>query len=175
MTKVSIIVAMGQNREIGKNNDLMWHLPVDMRFFKDTTLGHPVIMGRKNYESIPEQYRPFKNRLNIVVSNQSEYVAPGCHLFQNLNDAIAFAKVQDQQEVFVIGGGQIYAEALKMNLVDTMYITHIAASFPDAHTFFPEVDLSQWNGKLIMQHEADEKHSFAFEVFEYTRSLSSGS
>ncbi|MEY2938471.1 MAG: hypothetical protein RL062_1060 [Bacteroidota bacterium] len=169
MTKVSIIVAMGQNREIGKNNDLMWHLPVDMRFFKETTLGHPVIMGRKNYESIPEQFRPFKNRLNIVVSNQKEYQAPGCHLFQNISQAIEFAKTQDDQEVFVIGGGQIYTEALKNNWVDTMYITHIQAEFSDAHTFFPEVDLQQWHKKLIMQQGVDDRHQYAFSVFEYSK------
>ena len=169
MTKVSIIVAMGQNREIGKNNDLMWHLPVDMRFFKETTLGHPVIMGRKNYESIPEQFRPFKNRLNIVVSNQIEYQAPGCHLFQNLSQAIEFAKTQDEQEVFVIGGGQIYTEALKNNWVDTMYISHIQAEFPDAHTFFPEEDLQQWQKKLIIQQGVDDRHQYAFSVFEYSK------
>ncbi len=147
----------------------MWHLPVDMRFFKETTLGHPVIMGRKNYESIPEQFRPFKNRLNIVVSNQKEYQAPGCHLFQNLSQAIEFAKTQDEQEVFVIGGGQIYTEALKNNWVDTMYITHIQAEFQDAQTFFPEADLQQWQKKLIMQQGVDDLHQYAFSVFEYSK------
>ena len=85
---VSIIVAMSANRGIGRNNDLMWHLPEDMKFFKDKTLGHPVIMGRKNYESIPEKYRPFKNRLNIVISSQLNYNAPDCILVQNLEDAL---------------------------------------------------------------------------------------
>lgn len=169
MQKVSIIVAMGANREIGRNNDLMWHLPVDMRFFKDKTLGHPVIMGRKNYESIPEKYRPFKDRLNIVVSSQVEYNAPGCVLFQDLTTATSYAQQQDLEEVFIIGGGQIYSEALRLNLVNTMYITHIEHDFPDAHTFFPTFDEKDWEKQLLFTQGQDEKHKMPFSTYLYTK------
>ncbi len=169
MQKISIIVAMGANREIGKDNDLMWHLPVDMRFFKEKTLGHPVIMGRKNYESIPEKYRPFKDRLNIVVSSQNDYSAPGCVLFQDLAAATEYAKLQDQDEVFIIGGGQIYNEAIRLNLANTMYITHIDGVFPDAHTFFPEFEMESWYKNEIFRQEKDEKHAFSFAAVQYTR------
>ncbi len=169
MQKISIIVAMGANREIGKDNDLMWHLPVDMRFFKEKTLGHPVIMGRKNYESIPEKYRPFKDRLNIVVSSQNDYSAPGCVLFQDLTAATEYAKLQDLDEVFIIGGGQIYAEAIRLNLANTMYITHIDGVFPDAHTFFPKFEMESWDKNEIFRQEKDEKHAFSFSAFQYTR------
>ena len=169
MQKISIIVAMGANQEIGKDNDLMWHLPVDMRFFKEKTLGHPVIMGRKNYESIPEKYRPFKDRLNIVVSSQPNYPAPGCVLFQDLTQATQYAKEQDAQEVFIIGGGQIYAEAIRLNLINTMYITHIDGEFPGAHTFFADFEISDWNRLELFRQEKDEKHQFSFSVYEYTK------
>lgn len=171
MQKVSIIVAMGANREIGKNNDLMWHLPVDMRFFKDKTLGHPVIMGRKNYESIPEKYRPFKDRLNIVVSSQADYLAPGCILFQDLTAAASYAQQQDAEEVFIIGGGQIYAEALRLKMVNTMYITHIESTFPDAHTFFPAFEASEWERQLLFTQSQDEKHAMAFSTYQYTKKV----
>jgi dihydrofolate reductase len=171
MTKVSIIAAIGNNFEIGKDNDLLWHLPKDMKFFKDQTLHHPIIMGRKNYESIPERFRPFKDRMNIVVSRQSDYNAPGCFLFQDFEESIDFAKEHDEDEVFVIGGAEIYKEALRMNLVDQMYITHVDAYFPTAHSFFPSVDFSQWKKQMIFKQEKDDKHLYSFEVFLYEKKL----
>jgi dihydrofolate reductase len=166
---VSIIVAMSANRGIGRNNDLMWHLPNDMKFFKDKTLGHPVIMGRKNYESIPEKYRPFKNRLNIVISRQANYNAPDCILVQNLSDALIAAKQNEENEVFVIGGGQVYQEALEMGVVDRMYITEVDAVFSDAEVFFPDFDKLQWNQELLFEHNPDNLHEYAFRVMQYER------
>ena len=166
---VSIIVAMSANRGIGRNNDLMWHLPEDMKFFKDKTLGHPVIMGRKNYESIPEKYRPFKNRLNIVISSQLNYNAPDCILVQNLEDALVAARANDEQEVFVIGGGQIYAQALSKGLVNRMYITEVNALFSDAEVFFPEFDENEWEKKSFMTKDKDDKHPYSFVVYEYNK------
>ena len=90
--EISVIAAMGLNREIGKDNDLMWHLPNDMKFFKDTTKGHHIIMGRKNYESIPLAFRPFKNRVNIVLSRDKNYDAPGCVVFDELSRALGFTR-----------------------------------------------------------------------------------
>ncbi len=166
---VSIIVAMSANRGIGCNNDLMWHLPEDMKFFKDKTFGHPVIMGRKNYESIPEKYRPFKNRLNIVISSQTNYYAPDCILVQNLEDALLAAKVNEEQEVFVIGGGQVYSQALDLGLVDRMYITEVNAVFPEAEVFFPEFISTQWERKKIGDYSRDEKHKYDFIIFQYDK------
>jgi dihydrofolate reductase len=171
MTKVSIIAAIGRNFEIGKDNDLLWHLPKDMKFFKDQTLHHPIIMGRKNYESIPERFRPFKDRMNIVVSRQGDYEAPGCFLFQDFAEAVEFAKEHDEEEVFIIGGAEIYKESLRLNLVDQLYITHVDAHFPEAHSFFPNIDFDQWNKKILFTQEKDEKHLYAFEVFFYEKTI----
>jgi dihydrofolate reductase len=166
---ISIIVAMSANRGIGKNNDLMWHLPEDMKFFKEKTFGHPVIMGRKNYESIPEKFRPFKNRLNIVISRQANYSAPGCILVQNLTEAIEVAQQDEQEEIFVIGGGQVYRESLQLGKVDRMYITQVEAVFDDAEVFFPEFDESLWQRKELFKKEKDEKHQYGFVVYEYNK------
>jgi dihydrofolate reductase len=169
MAIVSIIAAVGKNFEIGKDNDLLWHLPNDMKFFKDQTLHHPIVMGRKNFESIPEKYRPFKDRINIVVSRQLDYSAEGCFLFSDLLEAIDFAKEHHEERVFIIGGAQIYEESLRLNLVDELLITHVDASFPDAHAFFPTVDFSEWKKTLLQKQEKDEKHAFAFEIYRYTK------
>ena len=111
--EISLIVAMGSNGEIGKNNDLLWNLPVDMRFFKDTTLGRTVVMGRKNYESIPPKYRPLPKRTNIVVSRNSDYEAPECYVCPTLQNAIELAAELGEEHLFIIGGAQIYELALK--------------------------------------------------------------
>jgi dihydrofolate reductase len=165
----SIIVAMSTNRGIGKNNDLMWHLPEDMKFFKEKTFGHPVIMGRKNYESIPEKFRPFKNRLNIVISRQDNFSTPGCVLVQDLIGAIEVAQQDEHEEIFVIGGGQVYRESLQLGKVDRMYITQVEAVFDDAEVFFPEFDESLWQRKELFKKEKDEKHQYGFVVYEYNK------
>ena len=125
----SLIAAVAENRVIGKDNALIWHLPNDMNYFKETTLNHHVIMGRKNYISIPEKYRPLPNRTNIVLSKQECYHEEDCIVFNSIESAIAFARNNKETEVFIIGGGQIYKEALKKNLVDRIYITHVKHSF----------------------------------------------
>ena len=106
--KVSLIVAVAENGVIGKDNDLIWHLPKDMRFFKETTMGHHVIMGRKNFESIPHKYRPLPDRTNIVITRQSEYKAEGCIVVNSVETALEIAKNNGDIEHFIIGGGQIY-------------------------------------------------------------------
>lgn len=164
--KVSIIAAVAENRAIGKNNDLIWHLPDDLRFFKKTTTGSPIIMGRKNYESIPEKYRPLPNRKNIVVTRQKDYQAPGCEVVQNIEEALK--NEQNQDEVFIIGGGQIYQLSLDHDLVDQMYITEVHHSF-DADAFFPKFDKSRWSKEIIGKHSIDEKHTYAFTFCLYTK------
>ena len=133
--KVSLIVAVAKNGVIGKDNDLIWSLPKDMRFFKETTLGHCVIMGRKNFESIPERFRPLPNRINVIITRQSDYQAEGCVVVNSLENALEIAQHNGDEEPFIIGGGQIYKLALDRNLVDKIYLTKVHYSF-EGDTFF---------------------------------------
>ncbi len=148
--KVSLIVAMDKNRGIGKNNDLMWHLPNDMRFFKDTTVNHIVVMGRKNYDSIPEKYRPLPNRRNVILTRNSNFKAKDCDVFNSLDDALGAYEYGSEKTIFIIGGGQIYALALAQEVVDEMYITYVDGDY-DADTFFPEFDESKWSKELVLK------------------------
>jgi dihydrofolate reductase len=165
--KVSLIVAMDKNRGIGKNNDLMWHLPNDMRFFKETTAHHIVVMGRKNYDSIPEKYRPLPNLKNVILTRNSSFEAKDCDVFNSLNDALGAYTHESGKTVFIIGGGQIYTLALAKGVIDEMYITHINGDY-DADTFFPEFDESKWDKELLLKQDIDERHKNSFEVFRYT-------
>ena len=165
--KVSLIVAMDKNRGIGKNNDLMWHLPNDMRFFKDTTVNHIVVMGRKNYDSIPEKYRPLPNRRNVILTRNSNFKAKDCDVFNSLDDALGAYEYGSEKTIFIIGGGQIYALALAQEVVDEMYITYVDGVY-DADTFFPEFDESKWRKELVLKQEKDDRHKNSFEVFRYT-------
>jgi len=108
---ISLIAALTRNRVIGKNNDLPWHLPDDMKYFMQTTKEHPVIMGRKNYDSIPEKFRPLPNRTNIVVTRQRDFVAPGCKVVHSLEEALDEATNITTDEIFIIGGAEIYRQA----------------------------------------------------------------
>ena len=165
--KVSLIVAMDKNRGIGKNNDLMWHLPNDMRFFKETTVNHIVVMGRKNYDSIPEKYRPLPNRRNVILTRNSNFKAKDCDVFNSLDDALGAHEYGSEKTIFIIGGGQIYALALAQEVVDEMYITYVDGDY-DADTFFPEFDESKWSKELVLKQEKDDRHKNSFEVFRYT-------
>tara|TARA_B100000963_G_scaffold74130_1_gene62255 strand:+ start:135 stop:644 length:510 start_codon:yes stop_codon:yes gene_type:complete len=165
--KVSLIVAMDKNRGIGKNNDLMWHLPNDMRFFKETTVNHIVVMGRKNYDSIPEKYRPLPNRRNVILTRNSNFKAKDCDVFNSLDDALGAYEYDSEKTIFIIGGGQIYALALAQEVVDEMYITYVDGDY-DADTFFPEFDESKWRKELVLKQEKDDRHKNSFEVFRYT-------
>ena len=167
---ISIIAAIGANRGIGKDNDLLWHLPDDMAFFKNTTREKVVIMGRKNWESIPHKFRPLPNRVNIVISRNADYEASEAIVVTSLHDAIKAAAEISEDEVFVIGGGMIYQSALDMNLVDDMYITHVDAS-PEADVFFPEVDYSKWKGEEMSTHQKDDRHAYDFRIMRYSRYL----
>jgi len=166
--KVSLIVAMDLERGIGKNNDLMWHLPADMKFFRETTAGHIVIMGRKNYESIPEKFRPLPNRENVVLSRNTDFNAEGCIVFNSLGDCLEHYKNETERTVFIIGGGQIYKEALESDVVDEMYITEVNHTF-NADTFFPEINSGSWKQETVMEHEADEKNPYPFTVHHYKK------
>ena len=166
--KVSIIVAIAHDNVIGKDNDLVWHLPKDMKYFMDTTVGHHCIMGRRNYDSIPEKYRPLRDRINVVVTRKTDFDAPSCVVVNSIQQGIDIARKKGDDECFIIGGGQIYAEALKNNMVDTMYITPIEQQF-EGDTFFPKFDKNQWSLRVIMEHQRDEKNKYDFVVVEYSK------
>lgn len=167
--KISLIVAMDQERGIGKNNDLMWHLPADMKFFKETTQGHIVVMGRKNYESIPEKFRPLPNRENVVLTRNKNFNASNCQVFYSLEDCFShYSNKNEEKTVFIIGGGEIYKMALESNLVSEMYITHVQKKY-DADTFFPSINETTWKIETISTHEKDEKNEASFEIKKYTK------
>jgi len=171
--KVSLIVAMDLDKGIGKNNDLMWHLPADMKFFRETTTGHIVIMGRKNYESIPEKFRPLPGRENVVLSRSKDFEAPGCLVFHSLEDCLEHYKNETERTVFIIGGGQIYKEAWASGQVSEIFATLVNDRF-GADTFFPLVNIDDWKIDKLYTHPADEKHVASFEVFRYAKNFHQG-
>lgn len=166
--KVSLITAVGENLEIGLNNDLLWHLPRDMRFFTETTKGHCVIMGRKNWDSIPLKYRPLKGRTNVVVSRKEDLKLDGAVVVKSIEEGIELSRRNGKEDVFIIGGGQIYTLALKNDLVDTMYITWVHKSF-EADTFFPTFDRNDWDLISEEHFDSDEKNVFSFTIAEYKK------
>lgn len=163
---ISIIVAVGANNAIGKDNSLIWHLPADMKFFKDKTTGHCIITGRKNYESIPEKFRPLSNRTNIIVTRQQDYYAPGTLIVNSLEEAIAKANALSKGEIFIIGGGDIFKQSLAYT--DTIYLTRIEASF-DADVFFPELDPGVWQEVSREKGIKDEKNKYDYSFLTYKR------
>ena len=136
---LSLIAAVARNRAIGKDNQLLWHLPEDMKHFRETTRGKPVVMGRKTWESLPEKFRPLPGRQNIVVSRDPAYKAHGADLAGSLEGALALAG--GAEEVFVIGGAEIYGQALP--LAQRLYLTEVAHDFA-ADAFFPEFSTGEW-------------------------------
>ncbi len=163
---ISIIVAVSENNVIGKDNKLIWRLPVDMKFFKDTTQGHCVIMGRKNYESIPEKFRPFSNRTNIVVTHQQNYSAPGTIVVSSIEAAIKTAQQTNDPEIFIIGGADIYKQTIK--LTDKIYLTHIYHSF-EGDAFFPELNMNEWKEIERRKGIVDDKNIYPHDFITYER------
>lgn len=163
---ISMIAALARNGVIGKANDLPWHLPDDMKYFMVTTKGHHVIMGRKNYESLPEKFRPLPNRTSIVVTRQNNYKAPGCHIVHQLEEGVKLAEASGEQELFIIGGAEIYK--LGMPLADRLYLTEIQAMI-DGDTVFPSYDKELWKEISRQHHAADDRHQFAFDFVIYKK------
>ncbi len=154
---ISYVVAMDRNRLIGDGGALPWRLPDDMRHFKDITMGHTLLMGRRTYESIPDRFRPLEGRTNIVLTTQADYEAPGCIVAHSLEDALA--AVDPQEELMVIGGARLFTEL--MPLVDRLYLTGIAGEY-EGDVYFPEFDLSQWRETAREEHPRDDRHDSAF-------------
>ncbi len=165
--KVSLIVAVSKNGIIGKNNNLIWDLPKDMKFFKDTTLNHHVIMGRKNFESIPHKFRPLPNRTNIIITRQTNYSAQGCITVNSIEEALEIASKNGDTEPFIIGGGEIYKTALEKKLVDKIYLTKIHHSF-DGDTFFQTLS-NEWKETNRIDFKADENHAYDFSFLTFEK------
>jgi dihydrofolate reductase len=163
---LAIVVAASLNNAIGKDNRLLWSLPNDMKFFKNTTWAMPVIMGRKTFESLG---KPLPGRLNIVITRQADWQQEGAAQAGSLQEAIQVAKGEHFREAYVIGGGEIYREALP--LTDTIYLTRVE-TVVDADTFFPEIDDKLWKLSYSQSFAADEKHAYPYRFETWVRQAS---
>jgi len=157
---ISLIAALASNRAIGKNNELLWHLPEDMRHFRETTRGKPVIMGRKTWESLPDSFRPLPGRHNIVVSRNTAYQAPGATLASSLEEAVRQAGNAD--EAFVIGGAELYRQALPLS--SHLYLTEIEENI-DGDVFFPKVLPQDWEEISRQPRQGTSGPAFSFVVY----------
>ncbi|MBO7314305.1 MAG: dihydrofolate reductase [Alistipes sp.] len=158
---VSIIVAIAQNGTIGDKNSLLWHIKEDMRFFRTTTSGHAVVMGRKTFESLGS--RPLPKRTNIVIT-RADRVFEGALTAHSLEEAIRLA--EGDEEIFIIGGAQIYREALR--IADRMYITRVMHDY-EGDTSFPDIDLSEWELVAEEKHDRGEEYEYPFAFLTYER------
>ncbi|MHB8741518.1 MAG: dihydrofolate reductase [Sulfuricaulis sp.] len=158
---ISLIAAMAENRVIGANNALPWRLPADLKRFRKLTSGHHIIMGRRNYESIG---KPLPNRTNIIVTRNANYLAPGCIMRNSIEEALT--AVQNDSEVFIIGGAEIYRQTI--DRADRLYLTLIHATIP-GDTYFPEYDQHQWREIDREDHVADEINPHAYSYLTYVR------
>lgn len=163
MSTLSLIVAIADNQAIGKQQQLLCHLPKDLKRFKEITSGHTVIMGRKTFESLPNGALP--NRKNIVLSSSVNLSYPNCIVVNSLEEALR--ECEEDQEVFIIGGAAVYEAALKQ--ADKLYITRIHHAFDGADTFFPEINESEWQEIEREDCSVDEKHAFPFTFITYIR------
>ena len=161
---LSIIVAQAENRAIGLNGDMPWHLSGDLKRFKQLTMGHPVVMGRRTWESLPK--RPLVGRRNIVFSQSEDFAPEGAEVVRSVNDLFALLCDNDE-DIFIIGGGRIYN--MLMPWVNRLYITWVHKEFPEADTFFPVIDLSEFTKVNETEHMIDEKSGLEFSYAEYDR------
>ena len=158
---LSLIVAVSKNNVIGVDNRLLWHMPADLKHFKTTTMGSPVIMGRKTYESIG---KPLPGRTNIVVTRNEDFEADGCTVANTLQEAVDLC--EKEKEVFIIGGGEVYKQAI--HTADRIYITRIDHLF-EGDTHFPEINFSEWKLVKYEKHHADEKNQYEYSFAQYER------
>lgn len=159
---ITLIAAIAENNALGKDNKMLWHLPDDFRRFKQLTSGHYIIMGRKTFESLPDM---LPNRTHVIITRQKDYKAEGCIIVNSLDEAVA-ACPQDE-DVFVIGGGEIYKQAIDM--ADKLEITRVYGISPDADAFFPEIDETKWKLVEAVNHPKDDKHKFEFTFETYEK------
>lgn len=160
MSEICHIVAVDKENCIGKGNALPWHIPSDLKYFKDCTRGFPIIMGRKTFESIG---RPLPGRLNIVLTRDAEYKADGVELVSSLGEALKLAKAQETEKIFIIGGAQIYRQSL--DLIDKAYITKVQTQIEEGDAFYPDLPESF---KLISRNDSHDKFDLSFCVYSAT-------
>ena len=166
-THIALIAALDEQNAIGREGDLLCHLPNDLKHFKQITSGHIVMMGRKTYESLPKG--PLPNRTNIVITSGDPANYPGCIVSQSVEEA--FTHCKEGEKVFIIGGGMLYRTTL--SLADQLYVTRIHHTFSDADTFFPEINTTEWELIEKEPHDADGKHPYAYTFLTYTKNLPS--
>lgn len=161
--EIGIVVIIDENNGIGKDGELLCHLPNDLKHFKKITTGHTIIMGRKTYESLPKGALP--NRINIVITSDNKENYPGCIVARSVYEAILLS--EEQEKVYIVGGGKIYNSTL--HLANKLYLTRIHHIFEEADTFFPEIDFDNW--KLVEEdnHKADEKHLYDYSFQTYQK------
>ena len=160
---ITIIAAIAKNNALGKDNDLIWHLPADLKRFKKVTTGHHILMGRNTFESIG---KPLPNRTTIIITRNKNYFKEGCLIANSIEEAIEM--VENKDDIFIIGGAQIYKESIEKDLVDRLDITQVHHEF-EADVFFPEIDLKIWKETAREDLEADEKNKFDFSFVRYSK------
>lgn len=160
---VTIIAAIAKNNALGKDNDLIWHLPADLKRFKKITSGHYILMGRNTFESIG---RPLPNRTTVIITRNEDYVKNGCFIANSLEEALNIAEADE--EIYIIGGAQIYKYALENNLADALEITFVHQDF-EADAFFPEIDRSVWNAVEREDFNADEKNKIDYSFIRFEK------
>ncbi|MFT4575259.1 MAG: dihydrofolate reductase [Polaribacter sp.] len=163
MSTITIIAAIANNNALGKDNDLIWYLPADLKRFKKVTTGHHILMGRNTYESIG---KPLPNRTTVIITRNSNYKAEGCIVVNSIEKAIEVAK--EDEHVFVIGGAQIYKQAMEADLVDQLDITLVHQNF-EADVFFPEIKTAIWKEASRENFEADEKNTYNYSFISYKK------
>lgn len=156
MTVVAAVVAMAENRVIGKDQDLIWRLPNDLKHFRQKTMGHPMIMGRKTFETIG---KPLPGRTTIIVTRSAAYRPEGCLVAHSVEEALRQARALDPEQVSIVGGGEIYRQALPFT--NRIYLTLVHHTF-EGDTFFPELNADQWQETAHEDHQPDEKHAYAY-------------
>jgi dihydrofolate reductase len=160
---ITVIAAIAKNNALGKNNDLIWHLPADLKRFKKVTSGHYILMGRNTFESIG---KPLPNRTTIIITRNKNYFKEGCLIANSLEKAIELAK--DEEQIFIIGGAQIYKEIIAKDLADQLDITLVHKEF-DADVYFPEIDLQKWKIVAREDFKADEKNEYEYSFLSYQK------
>ncbi len=151
---IKTIVAVSSNNVIGKDNDLLWHLPDDFKRFKELTTGHYIVMGRKTFESFP---KPLPNRTHVIITRQAGYKKEGCIVVSSLEKA--FQVIPDNEDTYIIGGGEIYKQSI--DIIDVLEITRVHANF-EGDTYFPEINEKDWLLVSEVYHPKDEKHAYDF-------------
>lgn len=166
--QICLVAAISENNALGFQGNLLWHLPNDLKFFKNTTWGTAVAMGRKTYDSIKKE--PLKARYNIIITRQNDFIAPGCKVVPGLTEAIQAAVDAGYKKLMVVGGGEIYIAALP--LAETIYLTRVHQYFEQADAFFPEINIAEWELISEQSFEKDAKHLYAYTIQQWQRKLS---